>query len=244
MKDQDKLDLSFKVKNIGSTYGSEVAQIYVKDIKSTIFRPDKELKAFKKIYLQPGEEQTVQISLDARAFSFYNININDWYVESGEFELLIGSSSRDIHLNASVEIEATVEAQIMDYQSTAPEYFDLSQQVMSISTSSFEALLGRKVIKNSPIRKGEFNMTSTLQDISITFIGNGLRKMILKNMLKMMGSDNEKQVRMMEAIVNDMPVRSMVLMGGGRFNFGMADGLIDMVNGKLFKGLVKFVKSK
>jgi len=244
IKDVDQLEVSFNVKNTGNKFGSEVAQVYVKDIESTIFRPEKELKEFKKIYLEPEEEKSISMILDSRAFAYYNTMINDWHVESGEFEILVGSSSRDIHLNINVEVESTQDIESPNYILVAPEYYNLREANMDISTKSYEALLGRQVITNSPIRKGDFDINSTLKDISVTFIGDQLRKMVLNNVMKKMESDNEKQIKMMEAVVNDMPVRSMVLMGGGMINFEMADGLIDMVNGKFLKGLLKVIKHR
>ena len=84
------------VTNTGSRSGSEVVQLYVNDVECSVPRPPKELKAFKKVFLQPGETKTVTLELDKRSFAFFCEKQNDWVVEPGEFELQIGSSSRDI----------------------------------------------------------------------------------------------------------------------------------------------------
>jgi len=94
----DKIELNFSVKNIGEIKGQEVVQCYVRDISSSLDRPLKELKAFHKVSLFPGESKTVNLSLDKSSFSFFDDRINKWIAEPGNFEILIGSSSKDIRL--------------------------------------------------------------------------------------------------------------------------------------------------
>ena len=92
------LDVSFDVTNTGKRAGKEVAQLYIRDIKCSLARPDKELKAFAKIELAPGEIKTVTLHLNQEAFWFFDTVKNAWITEPGEMEILIGSSSRDIRL--------------------------------------------------------------------------------------------------------------------------------------------------
>lgn len=92
----DILTVSFNVKNTGKVAGATVAQVYVKDVEASVMRPEKELKGFKKIKLAPGESQTVSIQLDANAFSFWDDKTRHWKLENGEFEILLGKSSRNI----------------------------------------------------------------------------------------------------------------------------------------------------
>jgi len=107
--DNEMLTVSLKVRNIGKLAGKEIVQLYVRDTESSIIRPQKELKGFEKIELQPGEEKVVTFTLDKRSFAYYNTKMNDWCVESGLFEILIGKSSRDIVLIESVTVQATIE---------------------------------------------------------------------------------------------------------------------------------------
>ena len=88
--------------------GKEVVQLYVSDVESTVIRPVKELKGFDKVDLQPGETKTVTFTLGKRAFAYWNTQIHDWHVESGEFRILVGKSSRDIQLEETVTVESTV----------------------------------------------------------------------------------------------------------------------------------------
>lgn len=101
----DEVKVSFKVKNIGKVQGKETVQIYVNDKACRTLRPNKELKAFTKIDLQPGEEKQVEFTLNREAFEYFNVNLNSWYIESGNFQIQIGSSSRDIRLKGKVFIK-------------------------------------------------------------------------------------------------------------------------------------------
>ncbi len=93
----DKIQVSLEVCNRGARAGKEVVQLYIRDIESSLARPQKELKAFAKIELQPGETRTVAFSLDETALACYDDARREWVVEPGEFEVLAGSSSRHIH---------------------------------------------------------------------------------------------------------------------------------------------------
>lgn len=107
--DTEKLKVTCRVKNTGSCRGKEVVQLYVRDVESTVGRPVRELKGFAKVWLEPGEEKEVSFLLDKRSFAYYSVTLHDWHVESGEFRVEIGSSSRDIRLEAPVMVESTEE---------------------------------------------------------------------------------------------------------------------------------------
>ncbi|MCX6245027.1 MAG: glycoside hydrolase family 3 C-terminal domain-containing protein [Bacteroidetes bacterium] len=96
--------VTFEVTNTGSREGAEVAQVYVRDIEASVPRPVKELKEFRKIWLKPGKTVKVSIKLKPEAFSFYDVTTKSWKIEPGLFEILIGSSSRNILLKSAVEI--------------------------------------------------------------------------------------------------------------------------------------------
>lgn len=108
VSDNNVIKVSVKVKNTGKVAGKEIVQLYVKDVKSSVQRPEKELKGFEKVFLNPGEEETVTFTLDKRAFAYYDAEIKDWHVESGEFLILIGKSSKDIVLKESVRVNSIV----------------------------------------------------------------------------------------------------------------------------------------
>ncbi|MDO5328397.1 MAG: glycoside hydrolase family 3 C-terminal domain-containing protein, partial [Clostridia bacterium] len=109
LTDQDTLTVSVDVKNIGSVAGKAAVQLYVRDLESTVRRPLRELRAFDKVALQPGETKTVAFILDKRAFAYWEPKCHDFFVESGEFVIEIGESSRDIRQSHSVQVEGTTE---------------------------------------------------------------------------------------------------------------------------------------
>lgn len=118
VKDTESLTVSVDVRNTGAVAGKEVVQLYVRDVESGVQRPDKELKGFHKVELQPGEQKTVVFTLDKRAFAYYNVELADWLVETGAFDILIGKSSRDIVLSAKVWVDSTVELPFRVHRNT------------------------------------------------------------------------------------------------------------------------------
>jgi beta-glucosidase len=124
-RDVDGLTVSVKVTNTGAVAGKEVVQVYVHDRKASLVRPHKELKGFAKIELQPGETKTVSIYLDFRAFAFYHPGYKRWIAEDGEFDILIGSSSAEIHHRETVMLQSTFEKpSILNRNSTLGDWLE------------------------------------------------------------------------------------------------------------------------
>ena len=107
--DQESLTATVRVTNTGKRAGKTVVQLYVGDCESSVFRPVRELKGFDKVFLEPGESKDVSFTLDKRSFAYWNTKIHDWHVESGEFRIEIGHSSRDIACCAAVQVDSTAE---------------------------------------------------------------------------------------------------------------------------------------
>ncbi|MBM7570576.1 glycoside hydrolase family 3 C-terminal domain-containing protein [Aquibacillus albus] len=118
IKDTDTVDVTVSVKNTGEIKGKETVQLYVRDVESNVVRPAKELKGFEKVELEPGEEKSLIFTLDKRAFAYYNVDLQDWHVETGEFEILVGKSSRDIVLTDTVFVESTVPVRVTVHRNT------------------------------------------------------------------------------------------------------------------------------
>ncbi|MDF1547529.1 MAG: glycoside hydrolase family 3 C-terminal domain-containing protein [Bacteroidales bacterium] len=98
------LNLKIDIQNTGTVEGMEIVQVYVRDIESSVVRPLKELKDFKKIKLAAGEKQTVYFTLADRDFAFWDINSNTWKIEPGKFEILVGKASDNIQAKLEFEI--------------------------------------------------------------------------------------------------------------------------------------------
>jgi beta-glucosidase len=122
-RDVDGLTVAVDVTNTGDMAGKEIVQVYVHDRASGLVRPEKELKGFAKVALQPGETKPVAIRLDFRAFAYYHPKYEQWITEDGEFEILIASSADDIRHRLTVRLESTLTLPcILDRESTIREW--------------------------------------------------------------------------------------------------------------------------
>lgn len=125
MNDTDTLTVSVNVRNTGKVKGKEVVQLYVGMPESHTIRPVKELRGFKKVELEPGEEKTVTFTLAKRAFAYYRTDISDWYVESGDYTIMAAKSSRDIACTATVNVTSTTQIKrVYTMNSTIEEIMD------------------------------------------------------------------------------------------------------------------------
>jgi len=120
---KDGLTVTVDITNTGDLAGREIVQVYVHDRKSGLVRPEKELKGFAKVELQPGEKKTVSIQLDFRAFAYYHPEYKQWITEDGDFDILIAASAADIRQTLKVTLESTINLPcILDKESTIREW--------------------------------------------------------------------------------------------------------------------------
>ena len=96
MTADDKITFTIPVTNTGSVAGAETVQLYIHDKQSSVERPYKELKAFRKVFLQPGETLQISLTVDKSALSFYDETTGQWSAEPGDFEALIGNSAHNL----------------------------------------------------------------------------------------------------------------------------------------------------
>ena len=231
IKDTDKVTVTFKIKNTGDRDGAEIAQLYVSDVESTIYRPTKELKGFKKVFLKASEEKEVSIDLEKRAFAFYNVDAHAWQVESGEFKILVGASSRDIKLESSLNVESTDAFAIPDYKTIAPSYYGAN--IMNVPDDEFRAVLGREIPANTRDKSKPLTILNTLEDAYDTKWGGRLCRLLTK----FLGAET-----MMGAVALQTPIKNFISMSFGIFSPKMAEGLLMMLNeGKFWRPLGKMV---
>ncbi len=143
--DTATLTVAVTVTNSGPVAGAEVVQLYVRDVEASVLRPIKELKGFEKVHLAPGESQTVTFRLGKRAFAFWDETLCDWRVETGAFEILVGSSSRDIRLATMITVKSTTAIRkAYDWNSTLAEIAThrIGEQVIAAVKRPLEATLG------------------------------------------------------------------------------------------------------
>lgn len=239
IKDSDTLKVTYKIKNVGNCDGAEISQVYVSDKESTIFRPSKELKGFKKVFLKAGEETTVEIELCKRAFAFYNTIESMWQVESGDFEIMVGASSRDIKLTGKVYVESTDDVAVPDYRETAPCYY--GADIKAVPDKEFEAVLGHAIPKRVYGAGDKFDMTCSLSDAADTKWGKIIISM-LDAAIDRIIRDSERDRLNVKANTFDVPIKNFITMGPGVMTEELCNGLLMLLNGeKSAKGLSKIV---
>jgi beta-glucosidase len=243
ISDQELLRVSIRVRNTGKLAGAEIVQLYVSDASATTFRPDKELKDFQKVFLQPGEEQQIEFFLEKRAFAYYNTQIKDWHVESGTFEILIGASSTDIRATGSVWVESSQPTVVVpDLRSSAGIYYTPPAENFVVDTATFQALYGKALPTNQRLPGERYTINTPLGELKNNFIGQKLHASIYKSMSKMLGAeDNEVNKRMMVRMLDDLPLRNLMLFSGGKLSEKLVNALLLLMNGQLIQGSAKLV---
>lgn len=240
---QDAVTVSLKVKNTGDVAGKEIVQVYVRDVASSVFRPEKELKGFAKVDLLPGEEKEVVVALNGRSFAFFDVAQKDWVVEAGEFDVLVGASLVDIRLTETIHIASTQEASpVLDKEKLTP-FYQLAKGG-TISQDAFAALYGRSLPANVERQKGNYTLNTPIGDMQDSFIGRILFKMMKSQVHKMFDNEEEENplLDMIDEMLMGIPLRSMGMMSDGVVNRGVLDGLLLVINGNFFKGMATLVK--
>jgi beta-glucosidase len=231
-KHGDKLEVSFNIQNTGNAPGAEIAQVYVAPKNTAIFRAKKELKGFEKIFLHKRECRAVTISLDSRSFSYYNTPKGTWSIEGGVYEILIGSSSRDISLRGEVQVEGDgFESLLQDQRKNTPEYFNMDKKDVKISDASFEALYGQKPPSNKR-EAGQIDVNSTVGEIRHTDMGKKLESAIFRHMSELFGGEGSDFRLMFEKMLSDMPLRCLGMFGGGKLTPSLIETIVEALNGK------------
>jgi beta-glucosidase len=232
--------ISFDVSNTGTIAGKEIAQIYVKSKNSHIFKADKELKGFEKIYIEPGETKTVKVFLPKEAFQFFNVNSGKWEIETGEYEVMVGASSRDIRLRSDIYVDGSA-MNIPDYSTITPSYYSLSN-IDDIPLDEFESLLGRKVNRYIKPGKGEYTFNTCVNEFDATWFSRWFKKFTVRNskiLLPRNSTPAEKKMVVNGALA--FPVRNLFAMSGGVVTYKSSLGILMMFNGHFFRGLFKLI---
>lgn len=213
------------VKNTGALAGKEVVQLYVAPPTDGMFRPVRELRAYAKVELAPGESKTVELTLDRRAFAYYDTQGKGWRVDSGTYTVEAGSSSRDIRLTRTVKVRG--ESPNTALNEKVPAYCDPAKQ-WPIPKEQFEAVLGHPVPPERSVRP--FTINSTLGEIQTTPAGMAFVQQAMANMTQMMGSGENDFSKMIDAMLADMPLRQLAMLSGGAMTPAVLDGLVEMLN--------------
>ena len=244
-KAENGLTLTFRVRNTGERDGAEVAQVYVADVESSVFKAPKELKGFEKVFLKAGEEKTVEIHLDERAFSYYDTQAKAWRVESGKYQILVGSSSRDIRLTGSAQVLGTPAPKgEPEAKRLLPTYYD--GRFNRVPDAEFEALLGHPIPRSWRDPSKPFTRDNTIDDAKNTRWGRKIMKLIRK-FVKMDGISTDE---MAVAMIAEMPIHNLATMSQGAVSEEMEEAIVMLFNnqkpakafGLLISGAVNALK--
>jgi beta-glucosidase len=239
ISESETLALKLNVKNTGTVAGKEIVQLYVRPTAPTVFRPEKELKGFHKIDLDPGEEKEVSFDLNRRAFAYYCTTAEDWVVESGEYQILIGSSSGDIRCQGSVQVKSIQPDLAISERDSHPVYASFPADA-EINQKDFELLLGHEVPENLPEKKGEYSFNTPIGDLSGSLAGSRLIHYLESQAAEMLQHDPDSTLAMVVgASIKGLPLRAIARLAGERINQKMMEGLLIMVNGRFIWGLFK-----
>ncbi len=244
VEDLESYTIRFQVKNIGNLAGKEIVQVYVQPMDHIAFRPDKELKGFEKVELVPGEEKEICVVLDRRAFAYFNTGLSDWHVETGAYRILVGASSRDIRLEGEVKVHSSQRNVAVPDRDMLPYYHKFPPDAQ-VPGDVFRELLGRDLLPNLPDVKGSYTINTPLADLRGTLIGKLLLKMVERSVENLIQEDPDSPTALMiRSMVKTIPLRTLMIMGGDRFNPGMMEGLVEMINGRFLSGLWMIIRKK
>ena len=232
----------FTLKNTGAADGAEIAQLYIGKADGKIFRPVRELKGFKKVFLKAGESARVEIPFDKRTFRYYNVKTNAWEEEGGRYEVSIGASSEDIRLRGEIQRTGTTET--MPYEEDLlPSYY--AGKTDDVGKKEFERLLGRKLPeagyrfykKNRMV----IDENCTVADLrySKRWVGRLFSGAIRFAHAFLWKTGNRSAANTIMMGVYHQPVRGLAKFGG--MSRRQMEGMLEMSNGHLFKGLGKFL---
>jgi len=236
------VQLKVKVTNTGDRAGKEVVQVYLSAPQGKVFRAMKELKAFTKVELQPGQTQELEIGLSYQDFAYWNAQTHTWQVEAGSYEVLVGSSSVELPLSVWIQLEAPATDQVPNFRDECPQYYQLPQNPIDFSLEQFERLPGSVKVKDPDRTIGNFDLNSNLWEARDTWQGRLLTKFAHRaadRMIVKKTNDTGNARRIIEASSLESPLRSFN-MGGVPMDVSI--GMCHILNASYLKGIRYLLK--
>lgn len=227
--------VEFTLTNIGSREGAEVVQLYIGKQDARVFRPEKELKGFQKVFIKAGESKKISIDFDDKTFRYWNVRTNQWEIEGGSYIVMIGASCLDIRLTAEMQVQGTTKIYPY-YTNRMPSYY--SGLIKKVEDSEYQALLGY------PIPSGNWSGDLTVNDAicQMYYAKSSIARFAYKKLTKMKKKSEELGKPDLNALfIYNMPFRAIAKMTGGIVSMEMVEGIVMMVNGQLFRGLRRTV---
>ena len=229
----DAHSATLTVTNTGDRAGAEIVQLYVAKPNAEIFRPAQELKAFAKVQLAAGESKTVPLTLDDKAFRYWNTRTDSWEVEGGTYELRVGASSADIRLTAAVEVIGT--DALNPYAGKALPHYQ-SGKVQTVPDAEWETLLGRPI----PDDRVKIDRNMTLGELNHG--RSPLGWLVWAVLTALLNASYKKGKPDLNVLFQyNMPLRALAKMTNGAISMGMVDGIVMEVQGFWVIGLVRVI---
>lgn len=231
----DVQGIQVRVTNTGDRDGAEVVQMYVGLPNAIVFRPAKELKGFKKVFLKAGESKLVQIPFDDKTFRYWNTRTNKWEVEMGTYRIMVGTSVSDIRLEEEIEMEGSTSEYPYNPAELPYYYTGIIQQ---ISNQEFEALLGH------PIPDGKWSGELGINDAvcQMYYAKSALARFIYKILTdRKLKNEAAGKPDLNLLFQYNIPFRAIAKMTGGMVSMDMINGVVEVVNGHFFHGMGKVI---
>lgn len=235
MPSNGTVNVTLTVANTGNYDGAEVVQIYASSLDNKLPMPDKQLVAFDKIFVPKGESTTITIPVDIAQLAYYNSASQSMVVDGGNYTIHIAKHSQHIIASLPLTVEGTNTS--ISIQDTCPAYYNICEN-WQVPTAQFEALYGKTLPSYPYNRKAMHTVDSTFDDIRNRFIGRIVYKKVVA--LSQSMSSNQEEALMMAKAMPNTPLRSMAMTGG--MSIGVVEGLVDIINGKIFAGARKALK--
>ena len=235
IEEKNDIYVSFTIKNIGNVIGKEIAQIYISQEDSIIFKPKKELKGFEKIELKPSEEKSITVVLSKKDFEYYNVETKKWEIESGKYKILVGKSSKDIVLEQEIEIKSNNK----EINKKFPKVYKKGN-IQNVTDEDFEQLLGHKIPKRH-ISLDEITEENTLEQLKNTKIGKVIYDNQIKKMNKLL---KEQNVNKATKVMMDLqkPLKKFYEKKSSNYTKEMVEQLIKVAKYDLDFEKCKFLK--
>lgn len=232
----DEKEVQLTVTNVGERDGAEVVQLYVGFPDSVVFRPQKELKGFQKVFLKAGESKRVHIPFDDKTFRYWNVKTGQWEIEEGEYLLMVGASVSDIRLSGKLWVAGTTK-EIPYEKKKLPSYY--SGRISNVGAEEFEVLLGHPVPDGK--WKGELGINDAI--CQMYYAKSRLARLVYRILTdKIKKSEGKGKPDLNLLFIYNMPFRGIAKMTGGAASMEMARGIVDMVNGKWLSGTKRVIK--
>ena len=229
----DEQGVSLTVTNTGSVAGTEIVQLYVAKKNSELFRPARELKGFARVTLAPGETQRITLTLDDKAFRFWNVKANRWEIEGGEYELLVGASVEDIRLCEKITVHGT--ATVHPYEDKGLDCY-YTGDVLHVSDADFEKLLGH------PLPKGKTKIDRNLTLGELNHARSPLGWLVWLVLTALLNASYKRGKPDLNILFQyNMPLRALAKMTNGAISMGMVDGIVMELQGFWIIGLVRVI---